>query len=181
LKWSDIYHKVVEEHETLHVDFNLIPLPFSRIIKDGLNLNSLQRMRFDEVKALLESCQQSLNEVHKQHTAQKRLIRNNTSFSEGIVDIKAMVANENAMSATMNSSIEELDKFSQFSSNDNVNGKGNNGGFIYCDAYKTEVHLTNKKNIRSRSLNPQPRSTSDNKPIVLKQQTNNNHNINKNG
>jgi hypothetical protein len=179
LKCTDIYHKVVEEHETLYVDFNLIPLPFSRIIKDGFSLNTMQRMSFDEVKTLLESFQLTLISTNKRHVVPKKPIRttnNNNSFSEGIVDIKEMVTNENEISATMNTSIEELDKFSQFSSNSNING--NSGGFIYCDAYKTEVHLTNKMNSRSRSLNPRTHSKSNHAATKILE-NHNNKNMNK--
>ena len=58
MNWCDIYQQVLREHKTLLVDFNLIPLPFSRIIKDGFSVNSLQRMTFEEVKSLLESFEQ---------------------------------------------------------------------------------------------------------------------------
>jgi len=137
----------------------------------------MQRMSFDEVKTLLESFQLSLISTNKRHHAQgpKKPIRttNYNSYSEGIVDIKEMVTNENEISATMNTSIEELDKFSQFSSNSNINS--NNGGFIYCDAYKTEVHLTNKMNSRSRSLNPRTHSKSNNAaPKILENHNNKN-------
>jgi hypothetical protein len=87
LSWCDIYERVVCEQRTLHVDFTLIPLPFSRIIKDGFNVNPMQRMSFDEVKSLLESYQQTLD-------AQKYLLKKsfNNKSSNSRTSNKIVVA-----------------------------------------------------------------------------------------
>lgn len=55
MEWSYIKKKVVEEEETLPVDFNLIPLPINRIIKDGLGHDTINRMTFEEVKFNLDN------------------------------------------------------------------------------------------------------------------------------
>jgi hypothetical protein len=162
LSWCDIYERVVCEQRTLHVDFTLIPLPFSRIIKDGFNVNPMQRMSFDEVKSLLESYQQTLDaqkyllkkKLQQQEQQQPHFKQNSSSFSEGIADLNQVVNNENEMAATMNESLENLDKLS-------VDGGGRS--FICCDSYRAEVHLTNS------SLNNKNRSRSANN---LKDQTN---------
>ena len=55
MDWKQIRDEVLVNNATLPINFDLIPLPFSRIIKDGLNLSSINRMSFEDVKANLES------------------------------------------------------------------------------------------------------------------------------
>lgn len=54
MQWNSIKEKVVEMEQTLPIDYNLIPLPFNRIAKDGLSYNYINRMSFEEVKTNLE-------------------------------------------------------------------------------------------------------------------------------
>lgn len=55
MEWSFIKKKVVEEGEILPIDFNLIPLPMNRIIKDGLGHDTINRMTFEEVRYNLDN------------------------------------------------------------------------------------------------------------------------------
>jgi hypothetical protein len=57
MEWNEIRHDLLVESNKLPVNFDLIPLPFSRIIKDGFSLNQMKRMSFEEVKANLENLQ----------------------------------------------------------------------------------------------------------------------------
>jgi inactive serine/threonine-protein kinase TEX14 len=58
LKWEEIHNEILIDQNTLPVNYDLIPVPFSRIIKDGFSFNSINRMSFEEVKAALENFQQ---------------------------------------------------------------------------------------------------------------------------
>lgn len=161
LEWYQIKEAILMESKSLAVNFDVIPLPFNRIVKDGLDLNCIQRMSFEEVRLNLENLQVSLSQssgesryvktphqqtqLRKKHSSRLSVnnlcfssnnnnnsepskLRNN-SFSEGIA---AVVENSNE-NGTLNS-LEDIDKFSQLSAY----------SFICCDAYKTEIHLTNK-------------------------------------
>lgn len=58
MEWNEIYSRIHEHNESLPVDLNLIPLPFNRILKDGLSYNTIKRMSFNEVKDTLDSFRQ---------------------------------------------------------------------------------------------------------------------------
>jgi hypothetical protein len=58
LEWRQIKKHIFTDGLSLLVDFNLIPLPFSRIIKDGLSMRSIKRMSFEEVKVSLENARE---------------------------------------------------------------------------------------------------------------------------
>ena len=125
LSWNEIQDELIKEKKSLPVDFTLIPLPFSRIIKDGFSLNAMHRMSFDEVKLILDTHLQSLN---AQRYVMKKKQQQQFNYDENINSKEIACLNNNNL---------ESDKFSQMSST-------SNGDFIYCDSYKTEVHLTNK-------------------------------------
>lgn len=57
MEWNEITFELLVKNNKLPVDFDLIPLPFSRILKDGFSLNPIKRMTFDEVKNFLENLQ----------------------------------------------------------------------------------------------------------------------------
>ncbi len=156
MEWTSIKERVLAQGETLPIDYNLIPLPLNRIIKDGLNYNIIQRMTFEDVKAELENyrlCERSNKKLKKQTSQVPVDINNNnninnintnnnnngnkssnpdlnkfTSFSEGIASINDVV---NIQDVT--SSMEEYDRFSHLSDSKDI---------IMCDNYKAEFHLT---------------------------------------
>ena len=55
MEWKQIRDEVLINNNSLQINFDMVPLPFSRIIKDGLSMNSINRMSFEDVKANLES------------------------------------------------------------------------------------------------------------------------------
>ena len=55
MEWNYIKEKILEQEQTLPIDYNLIPLPLNRIVKDGLSHNIINRMSFEEVKMNLEN------------------------------------------------------------------------------------------------------------------------------
>ena len=54
MEWKQIRDEVLVNNNSLQINFDLIPLPFSRIIKDGLSPSSIKRMSFEQVKSNLE-------------------------------------------------------------------------------------------------------------------------------
>jgi serine/threonine protein kinase len=73
MTWSNIRDELWMRGNSLSINFDLIPVPFSRIIKDGLSLQPIKRMSFEEVKANLESFQHAFlstrnnNNNHQHH------------------------------------------------------------------------------------------------------------------
>lgn len=55
LNWYEIKQEICVNKNQLEINYNLIPFPYNRIIKDGLNYIPLQRMSFDEIKFNLEN------------------------------------------------------------------------------------------------------------------------------
>ena len=55
MEWKQIRDEVLINNNSLQINFDLVPLPFSRIIKDGLSMNSINSMSFEAVKGNLES------------------------------------------------------------------------------------------------------------------------------
>ena len=46
---------ILNNNNSLSIDFEIIKFPFNRIIKDGLSRNPIYRMGFDEILASLEN------------------------------------------------------------------------------------------------------------------------------
>jgi serine/threonine protein kinase len=65
--WSNIRDELWMKGNSLSINFDLIPVPFSRIIKDGLSIQPIKRMSFEEVKANLESYQQTFFSSKNHH------------------------------------------------------------------------------------------------------------------
>ena len=55
MEWNMIKKKVLDQEQSLPIEFDLIPLPLNRIVKDGLSPNIINRMSFEEVKINLET------------------------------------------------------------------------------------------------------------------------------
>lgn len=172
MEWSNIKERVLDHGEALPIDYNLIPLPLNRIVKDGLNCNIIQRMSFEEVKVELENYrlyERSSKKVKKQMSS-GAVDLNNNNTTNCIVNQHINnnnnnnTTNDNTRNQNKSRSNTDLNKFASFSEgiasiNDVVNTQdvtnlssmeeydrfshlSDSKDIIMCDNYKAEFHLT---------------------------------------
>ena len=55
MEWNEIKFELINRQNQLPVEFEIIPLPFSRIIKDGFCSTPINRMPVEEIKRILDN------------------------------------------------------------------------------------------------------------------------------
>ena len=65
MEWNEIKFEMINRQNQLPVDFDILPLPFSRIIKDGFAASPISRILLEDVKTMLDEYQNQSFIEHK--------------------------------------------------------------------------------------------------------------------